>query len=125
MTRSGHFPVDTLPPNTAIGYTRGRDAPAGAPLAPNTATLPGRGSAAGGGYATAGDLLKFLAAAREGRVSGARVSGIGVAGGAPGTNAIMETDLPGGFDLIVLTNLDPPAAERVGRIFRASVGAPE
>jgi hypothetical protein len=37
----------------------------------------------------------------------------------------METDLPGGFDLIVLTNLDPPAAERVGRLFRTLVGAPE
>src|SRR3954469_5851713 len=33
MTRTGSFAVDSLPPNTAIGYTRGReDAPPNAPV---------------------------------------------------------------------------------------------
>jgi len=35
--------------------------------------------------------------------------GPGIAGGAPGINAVLEGDLPGGHDLVVLANLDPPA----------------
>lgn len=64
MTRTGAYPVDSLPPNTAIGYT-------GAPHARerNTASLAGRGSAAGGGYSTPHDLMRFLQALREGRSS--------------------------------------------------------
>ena len=122
MMRTGHFAVDSLPPNTAVGYTRGgANAPADAPLRRDTDRLPGRGSAAGGGYSTAGDLMKFLAAARAGQVPGAMVDGAGIAGGAPGTNAIVEAGLPGGYDLIVLANLDPPAAERIGELFREMV----
>jgi len=30
--------------------------------------------------------------------------------------------LPGGYDLVVLTNLDPPAAMRVGRLVRQWIG---
>lgn len=40
-----------------------------------------------------------------------------------GVNAVLEGDLPGGYDLIVLTNLDPPAAERVARLVRAWLGS--
>ncbi len=128
MTGSGWWPADSLPPNTAVGYTpadtSGRKVPE-APLHANTALLPGRGSSAGGGYATAQDLLRFLAALRAGRIPGGPPPGIGVAGGAPGLNAILEGDLPGGYDLVVLANLDPPAAERVGRIVRGWLGARE
>lgn len=124
MTRTGSFPPDSLPPNTAIGYTRGGEgAPPDAPLHPNTAELPGRGSSAGGGYSTAEDLLKFLAALRQRRVSNGLPAGMGVAGGAPGINAVVEGDLPGGYDLIVLANLDPPAAQRVARLTRGWLGA--
>ncbi|MGI9078507.1 MAG: hypothetical protein ACR2G6_14440 [Gemmatimonadaceae bacterium] len=49
--------------------------------------------------------------------------GIGVAGGAPGLNATLEGDLPGGHDLVVLANLDPPVAERVGAMVRNWLGA--
>jgi len=118
LTRTGHWPVDSLPPNTAIGYT-GR----GAERSANTALLPGRGSAAGGGYSTAADLLRFVQALRERRVPSGPPSGIGIAGGAPGLNAVVEGELPGGYDLVVLTNLDPPAAERVARIIRGWLGA--
>ena len=41
-------------PNLAIGYMRDED---GGPRKPNTATLPWRGSSAGGGDSTVGDLL--------------------------------------------------------------------
>ncbi len=128
MTSSGWWPADSLPPNTAIGYTpadsSGRRV-ADAPLHANTALLPGRGSSAGGGYATARDLLRFLAALRAGRIPGGPPPGLGVAGGAPGLNAVLEGALPGGYDLVVLANLDPPAAERVARLVRGWLGARE
>lgn len=124
MTRTASWTVDSLPPNTARGYTRGsQDAPPTTPLGPNTALLPGRGSSAGGGYSTAHDLLRLLNALRAGKVAGApQASMVGIAGGAPGLNAAVEGDL-GGYDVIVLANLDPPAAERVSRIVRGWLGA--
>jgi D-alanyl-D-alanine carboxypeptidase len=123
MTRTGSFSVDSLPPNTAIGYTRGdEDAPSNTPLRPNSRDLPGRGSSAGGGYSTAQDLLRFLQALRENRIPNGLPAGLGIAGGSGGMNAIVEGGLPGGYDLIVLANLDPPAAERVARMAREWLG---
>jgi len=123
MSRTVSFAPDSLPPNTAIGYTRGdENAPADAPVHPNTGELPGRGSSAGGGYSTAQDLLKFLKALRERRIANGLPAGLGVAGGAPGINAVVEGEIPGGYDLVVLTNLDPPAAMRVGRMTRTWLG---
>jgi D-alanyl-D-alanine carboxypeptidase len=123
MTRTGSFFVDSLPPNTAIGYTRGdEDAPPTVPLHPNTRDLPGRGSSAGGGYSTAQDLLKFVQALREHRITNGVPAGLGIAGGSGGMNGVVEGDLPGGYDLIVLANLDPPAAERVARMTREWLG---
>jgi hypothetical protein len=46
-----------------------------------------------------------------------------VGGGAPGINATLETGMPGGYDLVVLTNLDPPSAERIGRMVRELLDA--
>lgn len=124
MTRTASFSVDSLPPNTAIGYTRGReDAPATAPLRPNVSDLPGRGSSAGGGYSTAQDLVRFVQALRENRIPNGLQPGLGIAGGSGGINAVVEGALPGGYDLVVLTNLDPPAAERVARMTREWLGA--
>jgi hypothetical protein len=85
--------------------------------------LPGRGSSAGGGYSTAHDLLRLLNALRAGKIPSGPPAGVGIAGGAPGLNAAVEGDLPGGYDVIVLTNLDPPAAEKVARIVRGWLGA--
>ena len=125
MTRTGHWRVDRLPGNTAIGYTRGgQEADANAPLKPNTDVLPGKGSSAGGGYSTAHDLLRLLTALRAGKISSGPPAGeVGIAGGAPGLNAAMEGDLPDGYDVIVLANLDPPAAERMVRAVRGSLKA--
>jgi CubicO group peptidase (beta-lactamase class C family) len=123
MTRTGSFFVDSLPANTAIGYTTGTEqSPPGTPLHPNTQELPGRGSSAGGGYSTAQDLLKFLQALREHRIPNGPPGGLGIAGGSGGINGVVEAMLPGGYDLVVLTNLDPPAAERVSRMTRAWLG---
>ncbi len=107
----------------AVGYTR--QSPAAKGTLVNAAALHGAsGSAAGGGYATAADLLGFENAVRTGRlldarmtswffdgadVKGGRVTaGMGYAGGAPGVNASIESD--GTWSVIVLANLDPPAA---------------
>jgi hypothetical protein len=78
-----------------------------------------RGSAAGGAYATAGDLLAFVEALRAHRLltpeqtaTVVRGGGLGIAGGAPGLNAAIEAN--GDLVVIVLANLDPPAAEQLG-----------
>lgn len=119
MRRTGSFAVDSLPANTALGYTGGPDA-----RRVNTGMLPGRGSAAGGGYSTAHDLMRFFQALRDGRIAeGPPPGGIGAAGGAPGINAGIEGELAGQLDLVVLTNLDPPAANRVSATIRRWLGA--
>ena len=124
MSRTMYIASDSLPTSVAIGYTTSaaNGTPGSAPR-PNTAMLPGRGSSAGGGYSTAHDLLRFLAALRAGRIPGGPPAGIGAAGGAPGLNAMVEGGLPGGYDLVVLANLDPPAAMRVARMVRQLLGA--
>lgn len=123
MTRTAHFAVDSLPPNTAVGYTRGGPgSPGDGPLRRNTEQLPGRGSSAGGGYSTAHDLMRFVQALRERKIPGGMPAGIGIAGGSGGVNGVVEGDLPGGYDLIVLANLDPPAAERIARAVRGWLG---
>jgi hypothetical protein len=40
-------------------------------------------------------------------------------------HVVQGGDLPGGYDVIVLTNLDPPAAMRVARLVRGWLGARE
>ncbi|HEV2104392.1 MAG TPA: serine hydrolase, partial [Candidatus Eisenbacteria bacterium] len=107
MAASGSFARDEASPNRAIGYTR-RDAPGGA-LQPNTVGLPGRGSSAGGGYSTVDDLRRLVAALRAGRLGIAPDSSdFLIAGGSPGVNAALGA--VGGYTLVVLANLDPPAA---------------
>lgn len=125
MTQTGSWRIDRWPANTAIGYTRGGEGAAGggegAALSRNTDFLPGKGSSAGGGYSTAHDLLRLLNALRDGKIPAGPPPGVGIAGGAPGLNAAVEGDLPGGYDVIVLANLDPPAAERVARLIRTAL----
>jgi D-alanyl-D-alanine carboxypeptidase len=121
MKDSDWFEKDKLPANTALGYTY-QDRPVVGPgdaQNPNYPTLPGKGSSAGGGYSTLRDLLAFVKAMKQGILSTPDFNGdgLGIAGGAPGINAIVES----GRDtvIIVLSNYDPPAAERAGRQIRA------
>jgi hypothetical protein len=69
------------------------------------------GSAAGGSYSTALDLLSFVKAMQAGWFPGAG-GGMAIAGGAPGINAVVESD--GEWTVIVLTNVDPPTGEDLG-----------
>jgi CubicO group peptidase (beta-lactamase class C family) len=119
MTRTAHWTVDSLPANTAVGYTRGgMNAPPDAPVVSNADLLPGRGSSAGGGYSTLDDLERLLNALRAGKIPQGQYPGIAIAGGAPGINAAIEASLPGEYDVIVLANLDPPAAGQMARKIR-------
>lgn len=128
MTSTGYFTPDEIVPDRAVGYSRGgarREPAPNAPLTSSIYFLPGRGSSAGGGYSNAADMLRFAQALRAGKLGGgdffARNGGLGVAGGAPGTNAVFEDDWQSGWTIIVLANLDPPAAEELSRIARGLV----
>ena len=117
MNDSASFEKDAAVPNRALGYVRD-----GSSWKPNYETLPGRGSSAGGGYSTARDLLKYTIALAEGTIAGAPEEmrgGLGIAGGAPGINAVLEWDPKSGYVVAVMSNFGPPSAQRVGRQIRS------
>jgi CubicO group peptidase (beta-lactamase class C family) len=66
MVNSDYSMLSERAPDRAEGYTYWRpDGPQWASQVSNQPTLPTRGGPAGGGYSTAGDLLKFAGALRE------------------------------------------------------------
>lgn len=85
------------------------------------------GSAAGGSFGTAADILAFDRALRSG-VLGERARSLvlrdgGVSmlgGGSAGVNTLMMGD--GEWTLVVLANLDPPIAQEVGQVVFEQVG---
>ena len=124
MTKSGWWAVDERVPNRATGYTLHGSTD----RTPNTKSLSGRPSSAGGTYATAGDIARFYDALLADKLLSAKwtswmVNGsfddarrepsIGVAGGAPGVNATVELDGP--WHVVVLANFDPPSAMATAR----------
>lgn len=129
MKTAGFFQSDRFPPHVAVGYTSRAPASPNV-LQSNNQLIGASGSAAGGAYATAADLLAFDSALREGRllnpkmtawmleegveaVKGRRAGGeLGIAGGAPGIGAALESD--GTWTVVVVGNLDPPTAEQAG-----------
>jgi CubicO group peptidase (beta-lactamase class C family) len=105
MKDSGFWAVDERVAKRATGYTkRGPDGPIPA-REPNTKTLPGRPSSAGGAYSTARDLFRLF--------QWKKANGVGVGGGAPGLNASVEID--DGWTVIAMSNYDPPSAEALTR----------
>lgn len=122
MTRTGLLDRDSLPPWAATGYTRSTPDGHDGPLHPNTETLPGRGSPAGGAYSTVGDLLRYVHAQRTGTIAGTSGKPIGWIGGAPGANTILMPDLTGDYTLIVLANMDPPTVRPIQEMVRGWVG---
>jgi D-alanyl-D-alanine carboxypeptidase len=135
MADTDSYDRDGAAENLAVGYTNMH------PLAGNTTDfrwentyiLSPRGTPAGGGYATAGDMLKYDAALRGGKLLGKpyvdflnnRFQGkIGdpftpqgvqrSAGGANGVSTFLGRDLRNGYTIIVLTNLDNPVAIEIG-----------
>ena len=63
MSSTDSLPENENVPNRAVGYMR-RDGK----WVPNTDTLPWRGTSAGGGYSTVGDLLRFAQALESGKL---------------------------------------------------------
>ena len=114
MTRTGVYDRDSLPPFVAIGYTRDDNGPADTVLRANTGGLPGRGSPAGGSYATAPDLLRYVRAVRNGAIAGTSGKPRAWAGGTPGANTVLLPNLPDDHTLIVLANVDPTVATDIG-----------
>lgn len=135
MQNSDWYEADKPTMNMATGYTReGADA---GPRLNNIYTRPARGTSAGGGYATAEDLLKYSIALQTGKLrlpsfresggaakqpspggKGGGFGGLGIAGGAPGINAVLEANSASGYTLIVMSNYDPPSAEQVAKQIR-------
>ncbi|HET6267340.1 MAG TPA: serine hydrolase domain-containing protein [Acidobacteriota bacterium] len=115
MTETDWYYLDEPVPNLATGYTK-EDQP-NAKWRTNIYELPGRGSSAGGGYSTAGDMLKFVVALGQGKfgnkpAAAGHAPAFGFAGGTAGVNSVVEA-IPNGYLLIVLSNYDPPSAEDV------------
>lgn len=138
MTASGALPEQQVAAQLAVGYTNqnGR-------LQDNRDTLPWRGTAAGGGYSTTGDLLRFVRALQAGKLLsterlaqatqpqnadgwygfGFVVGGegplrwFGHDGGAEGMSASLRVYPELGYVQVGLANVDPPAAERLTEYF--------
>lgn len=139
LTDTDWYEADQLTPNLASGYTReGPTGQRGGPRRNNIYTRPAKGSPAGGGYSTAGDMLKLAQALEsqklrvpEFRQAGMAVSpsvtaqppkafsGLGIAGGSLGLNALFEVNPDSGYTVIVMSNYDPPSAVKVGQQIRA------
>jgi CubicO group peptidase (beta-lactamase class C family) len=138
MRSTGALPESVVVPDRAVGYLRSSP---GSDWVPNTDTLPWRGTAAGGGYSTVGDLLRFAQALDSGKlISEATLAeatrphqqqygyGFGVqgqgslrsyghGGGAPGMNGELRIFPQLGYVVVSLSNLDPPAASELVEFF--------
>lgn len=117
MDSTGYPQGDAIEPAVAIGYTRRQ---ADGALRSNVYLHGAAGSAAGGGYSTALDLLNYVKARREGRLPRLADGQFGIAGGSAGTNAVLEANKT--WTVVVLTNLDPPAGERLGVAIGRALG---
>jgi D-alanyl-D-alanine carboxypeptidase len=137
MTSTASEPEDVAVTGRSIGYMRGPDGK----LQPNTATLPYRGSSAGGGYSTVGDFLRFAGALTANKLLDPKytallttgkvktpgglyafgfddvtINGVrcfGHNGGAPGMNGDLKICPASGYTIVALANIDPPAAGRI------------
>ncbi len=139
MTDTDWYEADQPTPNLASGYTReGAEGQSGGSTRRNNIyTRPAKGSPAGGGYSTAEDMLKLARALeseklrvpnfRQASAAGSpdatgqpakTFSGVGIAGGSLGLNAIFEVNPESGYTVIVMSNYDPPSAVKVGQQIR-------
>ena len=140
MLHTAAHDVEETAADRAIGYTtqdiEGRETGI---LAANTSLMPGRGFAGGGGYSTAGDLLRFRSALLSGRLldpasttlllegkadmaervryaygfmerTDAGVRAVGHTGGAPGICSFLWTYPDSGYTVVVLSNSDSDCA---------------
>jgi CubicO group peptidase (beta-lactamase class C family) len=138
MFSTGFLPESQPVPERSNGYTL-RDGR----WVSNGNTLPYRGTAAGGGYSTVDDLLRFAQALRAGKLLSPKLLSeathpqisekwygygfitvgdgplrrYGHGGDSPGMNADIRIFPESGYVLVSLSNIDPPAAYRVFRYY--------
>ena len=142
MASTGALPESIEVPGRAVGYM---GSPTG--LVRNDMTLPVRGTSAGGGYSTVGDLVRFAEATTSGLLLGAERTGLimndgvetepdakygmgfvkyagggerwfGHGGGAPGQNGILTIFPDTGYVVAALSNGDPPQASSLAEFIR-------
>ena len=140
MRSTASLPESVAVPKRAVGYMK-RDEQ----WVSNVDTLPYRGMAAGGGYSTVGDLQRFARALLSGKLLskqllteattrfykdelfgygyGFQVVGrdnltyYGHGGGAPGMNGDLYVFPQLDVIIVVLSNFDPPAADRLANFY--------
>jgi CubicO group peptidase (beta-lactamase class C family) len=127
MSHTDSRPESDHIPGRAVGYTKGPDG-----LHPNTTGLPWRGTSAGGGYSTVGDLLLFANALENGKLLGPALlkqatidqthtgygfgfyvlpdGAYGHGGGSAGMNAELRILPERAYVIVVLANRDPHMA---------------
>jgi len=144
---AGMTSTDSLPESDAVakrsrGYMK-RDGV----WMDNKDTLPWRATSAGGGYSTTQDLFRFALALESGKLLGkdllieatrkaqskmgggygygfgvdAKPVAYGHGGGAPGMNGSLRVLPESGLVVVVLSNLDPPAAGELAEFFEARI----
>jgi len=129
MNNSDHYEMDVPTPNLAIGYTKMDEEGqlVKGPRRSNLFLIGVKGSPAGGGYSTVGDMLKFCTALRNHKLLNPKYTELvlqparartaeeakprqfGHAGGAPGVGAIFKMYLDLDYVSVVLSNYDPEA----------------
>jgi len=139
MTSTDSLPETEAVAMRSVGYMK--EGPG--PWSDNKDTLPYRGTSAGGGYSTVEDLYKFATGLENhklldakhtemlttGKVetgrgdakygfgffdtSEAGLECFGHGGGAPGMNGDLKICPKSGYVIVVLANMDPPAAQRI------------
>jgi len=135
MVNSDSYDRDGPVENLATGYTNNHSLDAGGSgwQWENTYILSPRGTPAGGGYSTAEDLLKYDSALRAGKLIGDDLINfmnngfrgkigdpfvpqrvLRGAGGALGVSTFLARDFRNGYTIVVLTNVDNPAAIEIG-----------
>jgi D-alanyl-D-alanine carboxypeptidase len=141
MTSTGSEPEDQAKANHSIGYTKMGAATDS--WHPTTGTLSYRGTSAGGGYSTVGDLLAFANALVQDKLLDPQytkllitakvknpfgfdaysfgvqtINGVqcfGHNGASPGTNGDLEICRDSTYTVVALANMDPPAAEQASQ----------
>ena len=139
MTSTDSLPETETDPLRSVGYRK----EGSGPWSDNKDTLPYRGTSAGGGYSTVEDLYKFATALESHKLLDAKYTEMlatakvatgrgdaqygfgffdtnedglecfGHGGGAPGMNGDLKICPKSGYVIVVLANLDPPAAQRI------------
>lgn len=143
MSRTDSLPEEEKVEGRAAGYLFHADK-----WQPNNDTLPVRGTSAGGGYSTVADLVAFANAVMQHKLLNAEYTELlttgkverdpgvkyaygfsdtsadgmrwlGHGGGAPGMNGDLRFSPGSGYVVAVLSNLDPPAANRIADFIAA------